>query len=73
MKQSSTNYINLEIYIVKFYQKLYNLQSPNPDTIIRVLMTFKGLETTINVKEQQLETPNIIGFVAIEWGGTEIR
>ena len=46
--------------------------NPNPDTIIRVLMTFKGLENPLNVQEQKLETPNRTGFVAVEWGGTEI-
>lgn len=46
--------------------------NPNPDTIIRVLMTFKGLENPIDVQEQKLETPNRTGFVAVEWGGTEI-
>ena len=46
---------------------------PNPDTIIRVLMTFKGLENPIDVKEQKLETPNRTGFVAVEWGGTKIK
>ena len=47
--------------------------NPNPDTIIRVLMTFKGLEKPIDVQEQKLETPNRTGFVAVEWGGTEIE
>lgn len=47
--------------------------NPNPDTIIRVLMTFKGLENPIDVQEQQLETPKRTGFVAVEWGGTEIQ
>lgn len=47
--------------------------NPNPDTIIRVLMTFKGLENPIDVQEQQLKTPNRIGFVAVEWGGSEIN
>ena len=46
---------------------------PNPDTLIRVVMTFKGLEKPIDVEEQQLETPERIGFVAVEWGGTEIK
>lgn len=47
--------------------------NPNPDTIIRVLMTFKGLENPINVEEQKLETPERTGFVAVEWGGSEIK
>ena len=45
---------------------------PNPDTIIRVLMIYKGLENTIEVEEQKLFTPERKDFVAVEWGGTEI-
>ncbi len=47
--------------------------TPNPDTIIRVLMTYKGLENPIEIEEQQLITPERNGFVAVEWGGTEIK
>ena len=47
--------------------------NPNPDTIIRVLMTFKGLDSPISVQEQQLKTPSRNGFVVVEWGGTEIK
>ena len=36
-------------------------------------MTFKGLESPIDVQEQKLKTPNRTGFVAVEWGGTEIK
>ncbi len=47
--------------------------NPNPDTIIRVLMTFKKLDSPINVQEQQLKTPIRTGYTAVEWGGTEIK
>ena len=47
--------------------------SVEPDTIIRVLMQFKGLEKPIEVQEQKLEAPERAGFVAVEWGGTEIK
>ena len=47
--------------------------TPNPNTIIRVLMTYKGLDNPIDVKPQLLETPERKGFVAVEWGGTEIK
>ena len=47
--------------------------NPNPDTIIRVLMTFKGLENPIDIEEQQLTTQERTGFIAVEWGGTEIK
>ena len=47
--------------------------SPKPDTVIRVLMGYKGLNKKIEVKEQILpHKPERNGFVAVEWGGTEI-
>ena len=46
---------------------------PKPDTLIRVLMTYKGLYYPIEVEEQVLSTPEREGFVAVEWGGTEIK
>ena len=47
--------------------------SKEPDTLIRVLMQYKGLNSPIKVEEQKLETPERKGFVAVEWGGTEIE
>lgn len=47
--------------------------NPAPDTTIRVLMTYKGLESPIEVKEQELSTPERTGFTVVEWGGTEIK
>ena len=47
--------------------------NPNPDITIRVLMTYKGLNRPIEVINQELETPKREGFVAVEWGGTEIQ
>lgn len=47
--------------------------NPKPDTTIRVLMTFKGLEKSIDVQEQQLVTPKRTGFTVVEWGGSEIK
>ncbi|MBR5272163.1 MAG: hypothetical protein IKU25_02035 [Clostridia bacterium] len=46
--------------------------NPDPDTIIRVIMTYKGLDAPIKVAEQELVTPDRTGFVAVEWGGTQI-
>ena len=47
--------------------------SVKPDTLIRVLMQFKGLDEPIQVEEQKLETTERNGFVAVEWGGSEIK
>ena len=47
--------------------------TPKPDTMIRVMMEFKNLDTPINIKEQILPTtPNRTGFVSVEWGGTDL-
>ena len=46
---------------------------PMPDTTIRILMEYKGLENSIEVEEQNLEKTERKGFVTVEWGGTEIR
>lgn len=47
--------------------------SGEPDSVIRVIMTYKGLRKPIEVREQQLTTPLREGFVVVEWGGTEIK
>lgn len=46
--------------------------STNPDTLIRVLMEFKGVDEYIEIPEQQINTPERKGFTVVEWGGTEI-
>ncbi len=45
---------------------------PKPDTTIRVLMEYKPLEKPINVKKQEIKTPERKGFTLVEWGGTKI-
>ena len=47
--------------------------TPTPDTTIRVLMEYKRLENSIEVEEQKLESVERKGFIAVEWGGTEIK
>lgn len=47
--------------------------TPAPDSIIRVVMLFKGLDEPIGVEEQVLETPERKGFTVVEWGGTELK
>ena len=47
--------------------------SKQPDTVIRVLMQFKKLNKYKEIPEQNLVTPERKGFVAVEWGGSEIK
>lgn len=47
--------------------------SPKPETIIRILMEYKPLETPIELKEQELKKVERKGYTAVEWGGTELK
>lgn len=47
--------------------------SIKPDTLIRVLMTYKGMDKPIQIKEQKLNKPKRTGFVVVEWGGSQIK
>ena len=47
--------------------------SPEPDTMIRVMMEYKTLDQKIETKLQQLSPVSRHGFTVVEWGGTEIK
>ncbi|QQS15617.1 MAG: hypothetical protein IPK84_04620 [Candidatus Moraniibacteriota bacterium] len=43
--------------------------APTPDTIIRVMMDFRGMDRWENVPGLLLHAPERKGFTAVEWGG----
>lgn len=43
--------------------------SPKPDSIIRVLMDYKGLDEYASVAGFEIKTPERKGFTVVEWGG----
>lgn len=47
--------------------------SQQPDTLIRIMMEWKGLNEYINIKEQKITAVKRSGFTIVEWGGTEIK
>ena len=46
---------------------------PKADTVIRVLMLYKPLDSKINVNEQELDTQIRKGFTVVEWGGAKLN
>ena len=56
----------------KFYENYELNVIPKPDSIIRIFLSIKKLETTINIKEQKLVPNERKGFTVIEWGGSNI-
>ncbi len=47
--------------------------TPTPDTIIRVYMAWQRSESAVDVLPQELSSPEREGFVAVEWGGGEVK
>ena len=47
--------------------------SPKPETLIRVMMIFKGLDKPINIKEQKLTEITRKGYTVVEWGGSQLK
>jgi hypothetical protein len=43
--------------------------SPRPDTVIRVLMDYQGLDEFRDVPGFEIKTPERKGFTVVEWGG----
>jgi len=43
--------------------------TPQPDTVIRVLMDFSPLDAPIDVEGFTIHTPQRTGFTVTEWGG----
>jgi hypothetical protein len=46
--------------------------SPEPDSLLRVFMAWKPLNTPVDIPAQSLPTFTRTGFTVVEWGGTEI-
>lgn len=46
--------------------------APEPDTIIRVFMTYKASDVYVDIEPEEMETPERTGFTVVEWGGCEV-
>lgn len=63
--------------LIHFAQEEYTKNAeldivPKPDSMLRVFMLFKPLETKLNIEPQQFEPFNRDGFTVVEWGGTKL-
>lgn len=63
--------------LVRFPNEEYNRDvplkiTPEPESILRVFMIFKPLDTPINITEQKLTKFQRKGFTVVEWGGSLI-
>lgn len=68
------NYIYIRFQTIDEIEKnMPLLISQTPDTLIRIVMEWKGLNEYIDIKEQKLNSVTRTGFTVVEWGGTEIK
>jgi surface protein len=47
--------------------------TPEPDSMLRVFMTYVPLEESVDIEPQELSTFERNGFTVVEWGGSEIK
>lgn len=72
LKNNKYNYIRFEtMEEINSYMPLEI--TPQPDTIIRVVMDYKPLKEKIKIKEQKLTPQKRVGYSVVEWGGSEIK
>ncbi len=69
-KMPSTPYVRLSWLSTRDMNALAPLTvSPKPDTMIRIFLDFKGLESPVAIDPQILSAPARNGFTLVEWGG----
>ena len=71
MEKNKYNYIRFET-IDEINENLKLEITPEPETLIRINMEFKGLSKPIDVEEQKLEKVERKGYTVVEWGGTKL-
>ena len=54
----------------KFFDYFKLNITPKPDTLIRIFLSIKKIDSPIYVKEQKLITVERKGFTVVEWGGS---
>ncbi len=47
--------------------------TPEPDSILRVFMAWKPLESPVEIPAQDLPAFQRTGFTVVEWGGAEVK
>ncbi len=73
LPQMAKNKYNLVKFVNEEYNKDIPLNiQPKPESILRVYMIFKSIDSPVNIPEQKLKSFQRKGFTVIEWGGSQI-
>ena len=71
MEKNKYNYVRFESFD-EINENMGLEITPEPETLIRINMEFKGLTKPFEVKEQVLEKVERKGYTVVEWGGTRL-
>lgn len=73
LPQMENNEYNAVYFAFDEYEASSELKiTPNPDSVIRIMMLWEPLDEKIELEKQQLPSqPERKGFTAVEWGGTK--
>ena len=70
-KLEEYNYVYFRFQTMEELEEYMPLEiNPAPDTLIRIMMEWKGLDESIEVQEQELIPVERSGYTVVEWGGT---
>ena len=47
--------------------------NPKPDSLLRVFLTIKKIDSPFNIQEQKLKSFERKGYTVVEWGGTDFN
>ena len=74
LPQMQANPYNLITFQSDAYTQAARLAiEPAPDTLLRVFMAWKPLDTAVDIPAQTLAAPERTGFHVVEWGGCLVR
>lgn len=64
--------------LITFQEKIYTDNAeleiiPEPDSVLRVFIAYKALESPISIEEQELKSFKREGFSVVEWGATAVN
>lgn len=73
LPQMERNPYNVIAFQTEVYTDAVQLSvTPTPDTLLRVFMAWYPSELPVQLAPQELTAPERTGFVAVEWGGTQV-
>ncbi len=74
LPKMENNKYNLISFQTDDYEEMAKLTiTPEPESVLRVFMTYKSLDEWEDIPEQNLSSFERKGYTVVEWGGSEVK